>query len=456
MRPPVPVAVAAVLVVGALPAAASAATWSPPQDLSSPHAFVEQAALTVSGNGTALATWRWSDSTGSEGRVGVDGAARAPGAAAFGAERRIAPERPFSAETLVTGPLAFGRDRALLATSRAVNSDPANPRLRLAVRFGRADGRFGAPRTVRTALRIRDARLAVNALGDAALAWWEDRGVRTDRVYVALRPAGGRFGKPIRLATGRIRGVGAAIGAGGDVLVAWDARGVVRTRFKPRRGRAFRRTDTIRSRPAFNARLRPAVAPNGRAVIAWSAQFTSEGGDSGPVFFEAAVRASGARRFRRAQTLEQQGRAQVPRGIDQVVDSAGNHVIAWSGSDGPNKRVRVARMDGDGRFHAEPDVSPAGVNGEVADLAAGPRGRLLVVWDDWDGESSHQVFAAFGALPGQPFGPPEAVSPLQEARAGAAAFDPQTGEPTVVWSNRPLGSVGNPIRTYAQASRRTP
>jgi hypothetical protein len=446
----------AVIAAGAFPAAAAGATWTPPQDLSSAHEFVDRPGLTVSGDGTALATWVWSDATGSEGRIGVDAAVRPPGAGVFGPERRLSPERPFSAEQLTAGPVAFGRDQAVLATARPVNRDPVLPRLRLAVRVGRAGGRFGAARAIRTSVRIRDPRLAANARGDVALAWWEDRGVRTDRVYVALRRAGGRFGAPIRLTTGRIRGIGVAIGASGDVIVAWDGRGVVRTRFKPRRRRGFLRTDTIVSRPAFNALLRPAVAPNGRAVVAWSAQFTTEGGNSGPIFFEVAVRARGARRFHRAQTLEEMGPDQVPRDIDQVVDSAGRNVVAWSGSDGLNRRLVVARMDADGRFHNEPVVSPPGVNARLSDLAAGPRGRLLVVWDDWDFEISHQVFAAYAPDPGQPFGAPEPVSPYQEARAGVAAFDPRSGEPTVVWTNRPLGSSARPIRTVAQASRRIP
>jgi len=457
MRPRLGVLLA-VLAAGALPAPASAA-WSSPQDLSSPHLFVDSPGLTVSGDGTALASWGWSDGTGDQAVRGVDAAARAPAAAAFGPQRALTPSRPYNFNTpLVIGPQAFGRDRALLATSRQINRDNAHPRVRVAVRFGRADGSFGTPRTVHTGPSVWETRLAVNPRGDAALAWWENRGVRTDRVYVALRRAGGRFGAPIRLATGRIRGVSVAVGARGDVLVAWDARGVVRTRVRPRGRRAFGPTDTIRSRDAFNAELRPAVAPNGRAVVAWSAQFTSEGGDSGPVYFEAAVRAAGARRFRRAQTLEELGRAQVPRGIDLVVDSTGRHVAAWSGSDGPNARVRVARMDASGRLIKDPDVSPAGVDGQLADLAAGPGGRLLVAWDDWDLESSHQVFAAYAAGPGQPFGPAEAVSPAQEARAGQAAFDPGTGNPTVTWSNRPRGSGGPvaDIQTYAQAATRTP
>ena len=82
----------------------------------------------------------------------------------------------------------------------------------------------------------------------------------------------------------------AAIGARGDALVAWDARGVLRARFKGRGAKGFRATDTIRSKPAFFADMHPVVTPSVRAVLAWSAQFASEGGDRGPVYVQAAIR----------------------------------------------------------------------------------------------------------------------------------------------------------------------
>ena len=64
------------------------------------------------------------------------------------------------------------------------------------MRFGSTSGRFGRLRTIRRSgpFRIGGASLAANPRGDAALAWWEDRGTRTDRVYVALRRAGHGFG----------------------------------------------------------------------------------------------------------------------------------------------------------------------------------------------------------------------------------------------------------------------
>ena len=249
----------AALFVLLLAAPASAQTWSPPQPLSAERGFFDGLGLTVAGNGSALATWRFE--TGA--RAGLAGAPRAGNAAAFGPRRRLVRRR---SSGLVDGPVAYGRDGALLAV--------AGER-RVAVRSGHTNGTFGKARVLRRLDRgrVADVSLAAAPSGDAVLAWFEDRGTRTDRVYASLRKAGGRFGAPRRLATGRIRSVAAAVGASGEVLVAWDARGVLRTRFKPRRRASFRATETIRSEDAFFAELHPAVSLDGRAVLAWSAQF---------------------------------------------------------------------------------------------------------------------------------------------------------------------------------------
>ena len=61
-----------------------------------------------------------------------------------------------------------------------------------------------------------------------------------------------------------------------------------------------------------------------------------------------------------------------------------------------------------------------------------------MLWDN-GGFDANRVFAAV-ALPTPPpsaFGPPEAVSPAQEARAGAVVPAAPIG---AVWSNRPAGS----------------
>lgn len=445
----------AVLVAAALPGAAPAATWSAPQDLSAAHLFAGQPRLLFARDGAAMATWTWTDGVGNDGRSGASLAPRAPGADAFGAVRALVPGHRIDRGETIVPPAGSGRRGVLLASTRPVGS-VVGQRVRLSIRRGTVDGRFGRARTLRTAKGIRSVQLVTDAGGDAALAWFEDRGVRNDRVYVALRRAGHGFGAPRRLATGRIRSVAAAIGADRDVLVAWDARGTVKTRFKPRGRAAFYPTDTIRSEPAFFADLHPVVTVSGRAAVAWSAQFASEGGSSGPAFFQVAVRAAGNRRFRRARLLERLGREQVARPIDAVEGAPGDIDVAWSGTDGATRVVKAARFGDRLAFTPPAAVSPAGTDALLSDLAAGG-GRLIAVWDNGS-SGADQVFAALSTRPGEPFGPAEAVSPAQQARDGHAAFDPRTHRPTVVWTNRPAGSDGpvEQVKTFAQAATRAP
>jgi len=412
----------------ALAPASAQAAWTG-QDLSGSHTFVDDPAVIVSPDGGALAAWRFQDGTGNRGRAGVGGATRAPGAAGFGrAVTLVRARENRRPQTTLAGlePIAgSGAVAAFLLPGAG-----GTPSGRLGVRFGSTSGRFGRLRTVRRVpFRIARVSLATNAGGDAALAWFEDRGTRTDRVYVVLRRAGHGFGAPRRLATGRIRGVAAAIGARGDALVSWDARGVLRTRFKPRGRKGFRATDTIRSKPAYFADMHPVVTPSGRAVLAWSAQFASEGGDRGPVRFQSATRGAGARRFGRARLLETiPARSDDGEGrpIDAVVDTAGVVTVAWRGLGG----VRASR----GGAPAQ-TLSAPGTTAVLSDLAAGPGGRLIAVWDGGVDDAASVVRAAVAEGVGAPFAPPEDVSPLgQDARFAHAAY---VGErPLVVLAGR--------------------
>ena len=425
----------------AAPAVAQGA-WNG-QTLGGGHLFVDRTGLVVSGDGRALATWSFQDAVGNASRFGASSASRPAGAGAFGAARALTPRTGADRRAAtVAGVAAYGAGRALLATTRDVGTGPA-PRVRLELRFGRTDGTFGERTTIRTARGLRSASLSVNARGDAALAWFEDRGVRTDRVYVALRRAGHRFGSPQRLATGRIRGVAAAIGARGDALVAWDARGVLRTRFKRRSSEGFRATDTIRSDDAYFAELHPVVTPSGRAVLAWSAQFLREGCCPGDVYFQAARRPAGARRFDRAERLDFVPRGEydgLGRPVDAVVDGAGAVTIAWRGGAG----VRASRGGS-----APQTLSAPGTTAVLSDLAAGPDGRLVAVWDGGVDDSASVVRAAIADGPGAAFGPPEDVSPAgRDARFGHAAF---LGErPAVVVSSRPAGGGDSVAQSYVR------
>jgi hypothetical protein len=430
------------LVALVLPAVAAAdPPWSATQSLSLPHLFVDPVDVTASGNGTALAWWAWQDGTGTSARLGWSLASRPSGAATFG------PERAAPSNTVAIA--AYAQTRAIALTNRAIG--PANVgRTRLQVRFGTTAGSFGDSRTVADGPFLDRPVLAVNAHGDAAIAYFQDRGTTNDRVMVSIRRAGGNFGTPFQVAHGAIRSVAIAVGPRGDVLVAWDARGTIQARYRSPSNSGFQSIETISSDPTFFAQIHAAVTDGGRCYLAWSAQFLSEGGSRGPVFNEVAVRPSG-HRFRAAQRLEQDPATRSQSAIAIAIQGR-DATVAWTGFDGANARVRVASTDPNARFGAPADVSPAGRDGVVSDLAAAG-GTRVVVWDNGTFDAN-QVFSAVAA-PGAAFGAAEAVSLPQEARAGQVVFAPA---PTIVWTNRPAGS--HPpggiaaVQTFAQAAVR--
>jgi len=308
-------AAAALSVVAAAPAAAE---WTAPLTVSHPHtaAWVNRPVFTS--NGATVVSWRWQDGLGNGSTVGSSMATSPAAEAPFETQRAL------PAGTLA-GPQAYAAARLVVATQTGTGSTAT-----LSVRFGDVKGRFGLPRRIARAQNLRGAQLDVNARGDAVLGWWVDDGVKNDRVYVSLRPHGGSFGPAMRLAVGRIRGLAVAIGARGDVLAAWDALGVVRTRFKGRSVRTFGAVDELRSHPAFNAALQTAVTPAGRAWVAWTAQLLSEGGDRGDVFVEVATRPQRAHRLQPAVLLQRAPRSATAAPVSLAAGPSGAVILAWS------------------------------------------------------------------------------------------------------------------------------
>ena len=358
------------LLIALLSAAPAAAQWSPPQVISAdgenwrPHVDFSPA-------GARLEAWtrfrgdRASVLASGLGRLTRDG-------------------------DQLTGPVGFGARSFALAWT-----DGRRRRLFVQVRRQR--------RTVARGRRIGSPVLAGNADGRLALAWFDDRGTSNDAVMVALRrPGGGGFGKPVRLAREKVRSVSVAVGERGQVLVAWDAFGKVRTRLH--RGLRFGRTDTIRSFQAFNARLQTQIAANGRAVVGWTAKFRSEGGTAGPTYQQVAVRPAGGGRFRAAQRLSQTPDAPDAEGTLRL-DVSGEPQVAWTQEDG----IFRSRADATGVFGPGEPIAPAGT--VLQDLAGGIafwlEGRALVA-------------------DGTPVSTPGATQ-------ADAAIDPLTGRPTAVW-----------------------
>ena len=197
-------ALLALLAVLAIVAPASAAPpWSAPDDLSGPHTFIDNVSIGWAKHDFGVITYRWQNGLGAAAVSRERAAARAASGVTI-ARFLLSPQGR------VGDPLAYGQSRAVVAVVRPVGSN-RDPRSRLGVQYGFPGPGFDSFRLVVRRPRIASPVLAGNAGGDLALAWFEDRPGAGDRVGVALRPAGRGFGRPLRLATGRVRSVTAAV-----------------------------------------------------------------------------------------------------------------------------------------------------------------------------------------------------------------------------------------------------
>jgi hypothetical protein len=442
------------LLVAVAPASPShAATWSAPATLSSPATFVDSPFIGFGTSGEGLASWSYTIGIGPGSSFGLRAAPRAA-TGQFGAERELPAD--------IARHTVYARDRVV-----AVSQRDHGDRRTLRVAFGSTSGRIAAARTIDRFTSVPGygnwPELAANDRGDVAVAYLQRiRGGRR-AVTLADRRPGGRFAAP-RIVAGRGRGafaVTVALGARGDLVVAWQRRRWVEARVR-RAGGRLGPVQRLGPAVAQDTRLHAAVAPSGAVWVAWDAQLTTEGGTSGPFTIRVAMRPAGARTFRPARVLERnEGRASAESRVDLALDPAGAAFVAWSSSDGASARARLATFTADGQTAIIRTLSQPGYDASVRDVATSQQpGEALVVWARLDavGELGTQVLAGPIAADGTYAGE-EAVSDADRARLPATAFDPVTGAPTVVWSQR-IGPDGPgvpvaQVRTVLRAATRS-
>jgi hypothetical protein len=456
MRHSVPAIGLLTVAAAAFPHSASAATWSTPVDVSSPSTFIDNPFIGFGRSGTGIAAWHWGDGVGKGSRGGERIAART-------ASGTFAAERP--APEVVARPVLYGSNRLAVLTQPTTIRNVrgvGRPRARIQVTFGRTDGTFGRPKTIARITPFRGPVMAANNAGDIAVAYLRTIGHRGRRlVALAVRRRGARFGRPRIISRAPANALAVAVGPRGDVVVAWEREGRIEARIR-RRGRGLGRVIRVGSGVKLGTRLRAAIGRRGRVWIAWSSQRLA-GGENGPFTLQSAVSYLRRYRFARPRPLDRhEGRAHDEASFDLALDGDDNGFIAWSTFLGGRFRARLASADRSGHFSRSIDLSQTTYDAVVSDLATSRRsGEAIVVWSRLDDvrEVGTNVLAGYlpptAAYPGE-----ELISRGDRARVPAVAFDPATGLPTAVWSQRegPDGP-GVPleqIRTFLRASTRTP
>ena len=123
------------------------------------------------------------------------GAVSGVGRGAPGNPRSLAPY------DLAAPPAAYANIRSILALQRTLDRDRGIARVAVSLAsLPGADRR--APRVLDSSVKLRDVAVAANNDGAAAIVWAEDKGfsgrrANNDRLYLSLRPRGGRFGTPV-------------------------------------------------------------------------------------------------------------------------------------------------------------------------------------------------------------------------------------------------------------------
>jgi hypothetical protein len=439
---------------------ASAATWTAPATISTPHTFISGLEAGSSGNGTVVADWGFQDGVGTGRTNGVRGASLAPGAGAFGGERTL------PSDTLRVIPYAQRSVGALIFTPGF-----ATTRARVAVAFGSADGpSLGTARTIQTDDVAFLPSMALASDGTGLVAWISRASGNRRQVKVSLRAPGGRFGAPsIISGTGRANSITTAVGPQGQRLVAFERDGRLRARYRAAGHSWGALQDLGPVASGTDNELAALVTSGGRAMVADVHRQLTEGGSDAPLLVDAWVQPVGATRFRAAQRLEQGGVIQASAPALVPIEARGA-ALAWVGADpggpatpnGPSTRVKVSVMGTDGRFGAAQPLSAAGQPVKaVAGAAEG--GVALISWiridasSDEDGQVLAALRPAFGA-----FGAPEEVSPHENASETAPGFlgPPAARRPFVAWASRPGGEgPGVPlaqIQTFVRFAQRQP
>jgi hypothetical protein len=436
----------------ALPAGAGAAAWSTPVNVGSAANFMDNPFVGFSTKGRGMVAWTWRNGVGSSAQDGTRVATRAPNGI-FGPEH--------AAPDMRVPPVVFSTGR--VAILQYVSSfRNGRERTKVQVAFGKVTGAFSLAKTIDVIEPSFTPALASNNSGDVAVAYLQRtrNGARRE-VTLAIRKRGGKFGTPrIVMGRGRANAVTVAVGRNGDVLVAWEREGRIEARFQ-RHGHKLGPVKRVGSARRLGTQLRAAVSADGQAWIAWRSQSVTEGGSNGPFSLKLAVSHAHGQGFRTPlllDTFDRRGPEQT--GFDLALDPHGNGMIAWTTWDGTRFRARLGIANRSGSFRSFQNLSSVQANAIVYDIAAGRTGEALVVWVRLiaAGEEPGGVRAGY-IPPNAGYAGEQDIGAGVKARAPHAAFDPVTGRPTVVWSER-VGADGPgvplaEVQTFVRASTLT-
>jgi hypothetical protein len=323
------------------------------------------------------------------------------------------------------------------------------------VRAGTVPAAGGAPalRTLSGTQGQSVSGLAGDARGDVALV---TRGGRSRFVY--LRSKGSStFSRVLTLTvSSTARDATVALSPDGQLLVVWEDQHEL---FARHRGTSGRWGAVHRLGPGVQSNLQAAIDPGGRELVAWKSQRVSEGEASDPAVVSFITAAPG-HGFGTRRTIETAGVTGAGHfvsapGVRLEVTGRDTALLTWTGFDGTSFVVRAAPVS-QGHVGARQQLSTAGVDAVLGDLAVAPGGPALVLWrlnvrgaDPVTGQQP-LLYGSVRAAGAPTFGTPESIGgpDVPVFTPPTALVSPATGGAIALFS----GLTPNQVLTAARAT----
>lgn len=432
---------AATCLIGAIaalmPAAAGALDWSlPASTLSGTFPNTPYPQVAAGPAGAATVVWRENDGSNDRIRASTQAPGGAwPNPATPGAVETISPAGSDASSPQV----AIGADGTATAVWDYYDTSSGDYVIQEATRTpGQAS--FGSPQTLsQTGQSASSPQVAFAPDGTTTVVWGRSNGSNTI-VQAATRPPGqSAFGTPQDLSpTGSSAYMQqVATSADGATVVVWNrsdapSSTVIQTAYRGAGESSFGTPQTLSQTGQYAGDPKAVITSEGTTIVTWR---RSNGTN---LIIQAAMRAAGQASFSAPEDLSDAGQNAVVPEIAAAPD--GTTTVAWNRSSGSGLVVQAAtRQPGQTDFAAPEDLSPTGVSAFNQDVESAPDGATTVSWQRTNGVN--QAIQATTRPPGGSWPDPNvagSVTDLSQDGAGNTAQLPQmagaaNGAVAVTW-----------------------
>jgi hypothetical protein len=275
-------------------------------------------------------------------------------------------------------------------------------------------------------------QIAVDRQGNATAVWERFNGV-AQITQAAVRPAGGGWQPPHDLTPAGEQTAGAAVAADGqgDVTAVWSTLDAGQARLRsavhPAAGDWQPTADVFP--PDLSASRNPHIAidAQGSATVVWESTVNGQG------VVRAAVRPAGGVWQPPVDVSAVDASIFGPGATGQqvAVGPQGSAVAVWQRWDGSNYIVQAAVRSA-GSWQPPVDLSAPGQDATAPRVAVDPQGNAIAIWQRSNGDATFRVQSAARPSGGGWEAPVDVTDPGESAGAPQIALDDQ-GDATAVW-----------------------